>query len=44
MSDTPDPEDLEEEHSHPMGWFQVILYITLLGALASGIYILARGF
>lgn len=40
MAEDPELDELESDHSHPIGWLQVVLYLVLGSALIFGIGIL----
>ena len=42
MEDWPEPEELEEDHAHPIGWFQIAMYVSMIAALVLGIWFLFR--
>ncbi|MEM9025565.1 MAG: hypothetical protein AAGB06_01385 [Verrucomicrobiota bacterium] len=44
MSEGPEPsEKMDDAHTHPMGWFQIFLYIALVSAFSLGVGFIIRG-
>ncbi|MEM7673253.1 MAG: hypothetical protein AAF212_07930 [Verrucomicrobiota bacterium] len=44
MSEGSEPsEDVDDEHTHPIGWLQILLYIALVSAFSLGVWYIFRG-